>query len=279
MSDSPDDEMPMFVNLADPGPADNTLALPFDRRQRSRLRAHVGNGPLAGRPVGIDVPRGTVLRGGTVIVGYEGNLDGQRWMLEDHLLIGRDASCDVPVFSRQVSRRHARLTRASEGVLLEDLGSKNGTHRNGKAVTGPVLLKDGDVIQIALAQKFVYLSADATLPLELEEPSISDDFVQKRLRMDQRSRRVWVADMEVLPPLSVSQYRLLATLYENNGEIVAREDLVAAVWGEEDAIGVSEQALDALVRRLRDRLASIDPNHAYVVTVRGHGLRLDNPEI
>ena len=213
-----------------------------------------------------------------VLVGYEGYLDGQRWMLQNTLLIGRDASCDVPVLNRQVSRRHARLTRASEGVLLEDLGSKNGTHRNGKPVSGTVLLKDGDVIQIALAQKFVYLSADATLPLDIEEPATPIITGDRRLRIDKRSRRVWVADQEILPPLSVSQYRLLAALYENNGQIIAREKLVEQVWGEEDAIGVSEQALDALVRRLRDRLASIDPGHSYVVTVRGHGLRLDNPE-
>ena len=83
-----------------------------------------------------------------VLVGYEGYLDGQRWMLHENLLIGRDKNSDVPVINRQVSRRHAMLTRASEGVVLEDLGSKNGTHRNGKIVTGPVLLKDGDVIQI-----------------------------------------------------------------------------------------------------------------------------------
>ena len=38
-----------------------------------------------------------------------------------------------------------------------------------------------------------------------------------------------------------------------------------------------EQALDALVRRLRERLASVDPQHTYLITVRGHGLRLDNP--
>lgn len=214
-----------------------------------------------------------------VLVGYEGHLDGQRWMLDNSLLIGRDANCEVPVINRQVSRKHARLTRASEGVLLEDLGSKNGTHRNGKIVTGPVLLKDGDVVQIALAQKFVYLSADATLPLDLEESPTPEILEKKRLRIDKRSRRVWILEREVLPPLSVSQYRLLAALYENNGEIIPREQLVSDVWGEEDAIGVSEQALDALVRRLRDRLAAIDPGHPYVVTVRGHGLRLDNPEI
>jgi DNA-binding response OmpR family regulator len=54
---------------------------------------------------------------------------------------------------------------------------------------------------------------------------------------------------------------------------------VAAVWREDEAYEVSEQALDALVRRLRDRIANIDPEHNYIVTVRGHGLRLDNPPI
>jgi DNA-binding response OmpR family regulator len=60
--------------------------------------------------------------------------------------------------------------------------------------------------------------------------------------------------------------------------VVSRSELVNGVWGDEEAEGVSEQALDALVRRLRDRLNSLDPDHPYVVTVRGHGLRLDNPQ-
>ncbi len=70
---------------------------------------------------------------------------------------------------------------------------------------------------------------------------------------------------------------MLEVLYEHEGRVVPRKDLIAEIWGEENAVEVSEQALDALVRRLRDRLAEVDPNHAYVVTVRGHGLRLDNP--
>jgi DNA-binding response OmpR family regulator len=49
------------------------------------------------------------------------------------------------------------------------------------------------------------------------------------------------------------------------------------VYGQREALGVTEQALDALIRRLRDRLAAIEPEHNFVVTVRGHGLRLDNP--
>ena len=56
-----------------------------------------------------------------------------------------------------------------------------------------------------------------------------------------------------------------------------RDEVIAAVWPEAVGEGVSEQAIDALVRRLRDRLAEIDADHQYLVTVRGHGFRLDNP--
>ena len=77
-------------------------------------------------------------------------------------------------------------------------------------------------------------------------------------------------------PLSGSQFRLIKALYEQQGEVVSRTDLIVAIWGEDEALGVSEQALDALVRRLRDRINSIDPEHEYIVTVRGHGLRLEN---
>jgi len=38
-----------------------------------------------------------------------------------------------------------------------------------------------------------------------------------------------------------------------------------------------EQAIDALVRRLRERLAEVDPDWQYIVTVRGHGFRLSLP--
>jgi pSer/pThr/pTyr-binding forkhead associated (FHA) protein len=179
--------------------------------------------------------------------------------------------------SRQVSRHHARFKASDKGVSVEDLGSKNGTHCNGISIEAPTLLKDGDVIQIALAQQFVYLSSDATLPLE----SLGEFDLQPkklgRLRLEKRSRQVWINDEEVSPPLSVSQFHLLEILYEHEGLVVPRQEVIARIWGAENAVEVSEQALDALVRRLRDRLATLDSKNTYIVTVRGHGLRLENP--
>ena len=214
------------------------------------------------------------------LIAQAGPLNGQRWILKGDVIVGRDDSCNVIIQNRQVSRYHARFVTLPHGVQLEDLGSKNGTHINGHEVVEPIILQDGDVIQIAFAQQFIYLSSDSTLPLELPPEKPAEIVpVPRLLRLDKRSRRVWIGDEELLPPLSVSQYQLLELLFDNPGRVVSRAELVQAVWGKEDAIGISEQALDALVRRLRDRLASINSDHPFLITVRGHGLRMDNPPI
>jgi len=214
-----------------------------------------------------------------ILIAQSGPLNGKRWMLQGAIILGRDEQCDVVIPDRQVSRQHARITPTSGGILLEDLGSKNGTHCNGAPVDGNILLQDGDVVQIALAQQFIYLSSDATLPLEASfvDHSLTEPALPRRLRLDIRSRRVWIDEVEILPPLSASQFHLLEVLYENQGDVVSRDVLINSVWGDEVANGVSEQALDALVRRLRDRIAATDPTHSYINTIRGHGLRLENP--
>jgi DNA-binding winged helix-turn-helix (wHTH) protein len=208
-----------------------------------------------------------------LLVAQEGPLKGQRWQLSQTLVLGREPSCDVVVVDRQISRFHARLTPTTEGVILEDLGSKNGTHHNGMPLTAPVVLQDGDMVSVAMAQQFLFLTSDATMPL------LEGAAQPGRLMMDQKSRRVWVNQQQLVPPLSAQQFKLLWLLYESHGQVVSRPDLVSVVWGDEQAAGVSDQALDALIRRLRDRIAAIDPTHQYIDTVRGHGIRLDNPPI
>ena len=213
------------------------------------------------------------------LVAQTGPLNGQRWSLRETILIGRDESCAVIIPSRQVSRYHARLNIYPNGIQLEDLASKNGTHCNGQPINEPVFLQDGDIIQIALAQQFVFLSSDATLPLDIPVEDIPAVHGRTQLRLDKRSRRVWIGSEELLPPLSVSQFQLLELLYDHPGQVVTRDQMVQVIWGQEDAMGVSEQALDALIRRLRDRLAAVDAKHQFLITVRGHGLRFDNPPL
>lgn len=207
-----------------------------------------------------------------VLIVREGQLAGERWTLDvEEFLIGRGSECQLVLPERQVSRHHAKITYENGGYRLYDLDSKNGTHLNGVQVKGSASLRDGDEIQIALAVKLLFVGSDATMPLTVEE--VSDR--PGNLSLDKRQRAVRVNGRELDPPLSLSQFRLLETLYDANSAVVDRDAIVDAVWPGTEGIGVSEQAIDALVRRLRDRLAELD-SYEYIVTVRGHGFRLDN---
>jgi DNA-binding response OmpR family regulator len=209
-----------------------------------------------------------------LLVIKDGPQAGREWRIDrDEITLGRGEECDIVIADRQVSRVHLRVRRESLDFVLEDLGSKNGTFVNGKQVQEgvPVRLKDGDEIHVALAAQMVFVGAGATLPLSgREEAALAGG----GLRLDKAQRRVWIGERELEPPLSLAQYRLLELLCDASGRVVSREEVVAAVWPESIEDGVSEQAIDALVRRLRDRLAELDKTHEYVVTVRGHGFRL-----
>lgn len=212
-----------------------------------------------------------------ILVIVEGEQAGQRWTIDSEVYsIGRGGDCNLVLPERQVSREHVRIYDDGEQYYLEDLGSKNGTWVNDVQIQSETVpLQDGDEISIAMAVRMTFVGSEATAPMILNKMSAQQ---QGLLRIDRDSRRVFLGDIEVDPPLSLPQYRLLELLYDGLGAVCTREDVVSYVWPEAEGEGVSEQAIDALVRRLRDRLSEIDPEHQYVVTVRGHGFRLDNPE-
>ena len=211
-----------------------------------------------------------------MLILYEGGDQRQCWPIsKDEIVLGRDPECDVVLPNRQVSRRHAVIRQVSGEYIIEDCQSKNGTYVNGRQCDSQHVLQDGDEIQIAWCFKLTFVAPGATTPLFFDEQHLQSS---GKLYLDKQSRRVWLAGRELSPPLSLAQYRFLELLYDGNGRVCSRDEIIQAVWPEALEEGVSEQAIDALARRLRERLAEIEPQHQYIVTVRGHGFRLDNPE-
>ncbi len=93
-----------------------------------------------------------------------GPTPGATYSLEgDQLVIGRDATSGVAISDAEVSRKHARMTFQGGKYVLEDLGSTNGTFVNGQRLTGPTVLKAGDVVALGEQIVLVYesLSRDA----------------------------------------------------------------------------------------------------------------------
>jgi len=92
--------------------------------------------------------------------------------------------------------------------------------------------------------------------------------------VDELTRAVWVDARPVEPELSAAQFTLLALLYKRVGQVVSRDAIIRAVWPEADPAGVSEEAVDGLIKRLRARLRGAQPKHEYLEVLRGQGIRL-----
>jgi hypothetical protein len=213
-------------------------------------------------------------RSAPVLVVMDGPDANKSYPVEqDQVVIGREDHCDIVLRERQISREHIKILRHDGHYFVEDLASRNGTWVNGKKLEGTQELYDNDEIHIALAVRLQFIGSGATAPLPFEVPQT----LSGRLTLDREARRVFVKMIELDPPLSLPQYRLLELLYLHAGRVCTRETVVETVWPDVVGEGVSEQAIDALVRRLRDRLGELDPDHQYIVTMRGHGFRLDNP--
>jgi hypothetical protein len=85
---------------------------------------------------------------------------------QSEMYVGRDVSNDIVVSDSEVSRKHARLVLQASGVMLEDLGSTNGTFVNGQRLMGPHMLRPGEMVMlgenVSLAFETGY-DADATM--------------------------------------------------------------------------------------------------------------------
>ena len=82
-----------------------------------------------------------------VVEHAEGHEPGVAYDLIDRRTLGR-GDVEIKLDDPFASSRHAKITRQGRTLVIEDLGSTNGTYLNGEALTGPQPLHDGDRIRI-----------------------------------------------------------------------------------------------------------------------------------
>ncbi len=86
-----------------------------------------------------------------VFIYPTGSQMGKRFHLDgDGLIIGRGSDCDIVVDLDSVSRRHAKIERQGEKIVVADLNSTNGTYVNEHQVNEREL-RDGDQVKIGNA--------------------------------------------------------------------------------------------------------------------------------
>jgi len=191
------------------------------------------------------------------------------WLLDKELfLIGRYPPADLVILKDRISRQHAQIAYRDFGYYVIDLGSRNGTFINGRPLDQtPTRLSDGDEIVFGGAVSFRFF--------DLEETTHGPRLGRLQgIWIDEKLNTVWVDSHLVDPPLSPAQFALLSLLYTHLGQVVSRAEIVTAIYPEADPDGISNEAIDGLIKRLRQRLRQANPHQEYIEVVRGHGLRL-----
>ncbi len=87
------------------------------------------------------VPRKAVIVEGSSTSGRSFDLNGE-------LVVGRGERCHVVLDDTYVSNVHARIFDKDGRVLVEDLGSTNGTYLNRRRITSPMEVQRGDQVKI-----------------------------------------------------------------------------------------------------------------------------------
>ena len=160
--------------------------------------------------------------------------------LGEHM-IGRGADCSILVDAEPVSRHHARLTIGPDGVILEDLGSTNGTYVDHTRVEGIVTLQRQQRIRIGNLELEMIASTDEEfVPTGEHKVFISHAAQDKSIAdalcatLEFRNIPCWVAPRDVLPGQdwgtaiieAINKSRIMIVVFSshsNNSEHVKRE--------------------------------------------------------
>lgn len=154
------------------------------------------------------------------LVMTQGPRPGQTFALDkETIVLGRDPRNDITISHPQVSRKHARITRQGEFIVIEDLESTNGTLIDGKPLAGPHTLAYGETIGLGEAVTLTYYEPEAATveaaierraapaprrPQDVQEPSYAghpsppatsrppSPAVTAKARQDDLTRWLWV---------------------------------------------------------------------------------------
>jgi hypothetical protein len=91
-----------------------------------------------------------------VVERAPGHVPGMEYEVGDGAVMGRGDQAEIRLEDPFASSRHARLIRQGAVIVIEDMGSTNGTYLNEELLSGPQPLHAGDRVRIGDSE-FTYM--------------------------------------------------------------------------------------------------------------------------
>jgi len=174
-----------------------------------------------------------------ILVFKNGPRKGERFAFESGALLGRGPLADLELRDPAVSRRHAQISFSEERCFVADLESGNGTYVNGRRVTDPVRLDQGDEIRVGATclefrmqeQRGRDLSLISKILLLDRHPSTDSKSMSRSVVIPLSGRRAATTTRSTLAAqVKVLQQRV--EFVNEVGRIAARSLEVPAILGE-----------------------------------------------
>jgi len=151
------------------------------------------------------------------------------------------------------------LTQEDQAALLS-LNFTNPEVKEYLEKTG--LIKNGK-IQIPLFEMFIKTEINR------------NETGEGKIIYDENTNTIRKNELILSDQLTASEFRLLRFLLQNRDRIVERDELIDIVWAEnKSTAGITDQAVDQLIFRLRRKIEEDANSPKYLLTVKGRGFRL-----
>ncbi len=150
----------------------------------------------------------------------EGGDEGKRLRVDADLVIGRTARAEAGRLGGdpEISRVHARISRSEDGgLIVEDLGSANGTFVNGQRISTPTTLELGDSLRMGRSVLQVTDSSGA-VPRK-PKPATPTPRGRTDIPAEQREQLVITAGKEIGRRLSLSDELIIGRTVSGEGRL------------------------------------------------------------
>ena len=97
---------------------------------------------------------------------------------------------------------------------------------------------------------------------------------EEKISIDTATNTIKRGEFVLSDTLTKSEFRLLTILLTHEGEVIERNAIIDAVWQDgASTAGVTEQAIDQLVFRLRKKIEEDPNNPTHILTIKGRGIK------
>ena len=97
---------------------------------------------------------------------------------------------------------------------------------------------------------------------------------REEIKYEEQTNEIKKGDLVLSEGLTSSEFKLLKFMVTSSGKILGRDEIINAVWGQlSSTAGVSEQALDQLIFRVRKKIEDNPNSPQYIQTIKGRGFK------